>query len=242
MSTNTHFKSLKESYDKVGNKTWLGSDFVQSNLDLSRNIFTDESLSLRKPIPKNFDVYALLSGISFSEEFCSKLVDIQRDISEIINEKLHYWVLPANLGVEYCVFKWPDQKWDKSLSQIILNELAMLQNSTFQFSIKGIQINQDGCVIARGYDEGGMIFKIREHFKTNCPFLPKKQSGWAHVPIGRILEPVGTKKFGDLRQLVKNLSNDFIVSEEINTVKFVHEKRWYMEEKSILSKFHLKIE
>ena len=157
-----------------------------------------------------------------------------------INGRLHYWVLPENFGVEYCVFKWPDEKWDQTFSQIILNEISMLQNSTFQFIIKGIQINQDGCVIAKGFDEKGMIFNIREHFKTNISFLPKKQSGWAHVPIGRILEPIGTKKFGDLRRFVDKNSSDYFVSEEINKVKFVHEKRWYMEDKSIISEFLLK--
>ena len=237
---NEHFRYLKKSYENVGNKTWFGSDFIQSNLNSSMNLFTDESLAMRKPIPKSLEVYALLSGLSFSRAFCDKLVSIQQSISKIINGRLHYWVLPENFGVEYCVFKWPDEKWDQTFSQIILNEIAMLQNSTFQFIIKGIQINQDGCVIAKGFDEKGMIFKIREHFITNISFLPKKQSGWAHVPIGRILEPIGTKNFGDLRRFVDKHSNDFIVSEEINKVKFVHEKRWYMEEKSIISELLLK--
>jgi len=236
---NKHFRYLKKSYEDIGNKTWLGSDFIQSNLNSSRNLFTDESLALRKPIPKSLEVYALLSGLSFSKAFCNKLVGIQQAISDVINNKLHYWVLPENFGVEYCVFKWPDETWDQSWSHIIMNEISLLKNLSFQFFIQGIQINQDGCIIARGYDEEGIIFKIREHFKINFSFLPKKQSDWAHVPIGRILEPIGSKKFGDLRRLVQEVSNDFIISEEINTLKFVHERRWYMEEKSIISEFHL---
>lgn len=238
--TNTHFNSLKDSYDKVGNKTWLASDFKQSNLELSRNLFTDESLTSRKPIPKSLEVYALLSGLTFSKAFSNKLVSIQQDISDIINEKLHYWVLPQNFGVEYCVFKWPNEEWDKSRETVIKNELNTLDPPPFILNIKGIQINTDGCVIARGYDEEMTIFNIREHFKINLSFLPKKQSGWAHVPIGRILEPIGTKKFSDLRRFIKKLSNELIAKEEINSLKFVHEKRWYMEEKTILTNIHLK--
>jgi hypothetical protein len=231
---NNHFVYLKKSYEAVGSKTWIGRDFIQSNLNSSINLFTDESLAMRKPIPKNLEVYALLSGLSFSKVFCNKLIRIQQDISKIINNKLHYWVLPENFGVEYCVFKWPDEKWDKSWSDDIKNELSLLKIPSFKFIIQGIQINQDGCIIAKGYDEEGTIFKIREYFKNKFTFLPKKQSGWAHVPIGRILEPIGAKKFSELRGVAKKLSNKIIATEEINTLKFVHETRWYMEKKSII--------
>ena len=239
ISTNIHFQSLKESYDKVGNKTWLVSDFVQSNLDSSRSFFTNESLSSRKPIPKNFEVYALLSGLPFSKGFCNKLVHIQQNISKIINNKLHYWVQPQNFGVEYCVFKWPNEEWDESREAVIKNELNTLDYPPFILNIKGIQVNPDGCVIARGYDEERTIFNIREHIKNHLLFIPEKQSGWSHVPLGRILEPIGSKEFRNLKYLVDKLSNDLIASEKISTVKFVHETRWYMEEKSILSIFHI---
>lgn len=239
ISTNTHFQSLQDSYGKVGNRTWLESDFIQSNLDLSRNLFTAESLALRKPIPKSLEVYALLSGLPFSNAFCSKLVSIQQDISEIINNKLHYWVKPQNFGVEYCVFKWPNDKWDESWYPIIMNELSLLDDTSFQFFIQGIQVNPDGCVIARGYDKDGIIFNIRKLLKKNISFLAEKQSAWSHVPLGRILEPIGSKEFGDLKLFVEELYNVIIALEEINTVKFVHETRWYMEEKSILSTIHL---
>ncbi|NQU31739.1 MAG: hypothetical protein HQ521_00755 [Bacteroidetes bacterium] len=236
---NEHFIFLRQSYEDVGNKTWLNDDFKQNDLDISRDLFTDKSLALRKPVPKKLEVFALLSGLPFTEEFCINLVAIQDKISDILNNILQYWVLPSNFGVEYCVFKWPNEKWIDSRMRIIEKELSTLNYPPFRFSIKGIQINPDGCIIAKGYDKGRVIFNIRERLKANLTILPKRQSGWAHIPIGRILEPIGSKKFGDLRRLVKKLSNDLIASEEINTVKFVHETRWYMEEKSILSEFQL---
>tara|TARA_S200000501_G_scaffold240819_1_gene225659 strand:+ start:2337 stop:3101 length:765 start_codon:yes stop_codon:yes gene_type:complete len=237
---NEHFRYLKNSYSKVGNETWLNSDFIQSNLDTSINLFTKKSLKLQKPKPKNLEVYALLSGLSFSEKLCDKLMNFQKYISDIITDKLHYWVIPKNFGVEYCVFKWPDEKWDKSQSQIILNELSALQSPHFKLIVEGIQINRDGCVIAKGFDDEGIIFKIRKHLKNKIPFLPNRQSGWAHIPLGRILEPIGKKNFDELRQFINKHSDDFIFSEKINKIKFVHETRWYMEEKSIISEFLLK--
>jgi len=236
---NEHFKYLKRSYDEIGNKVWIESDFIQSNLNSSRKLFTDKSLALRKPTPKSFEVYALLSGLPFSKSFCDKLVKVQQDISEIIINRLHYWVKPQNFGVEHCVFKWPDEEWDKSREAVIKNELTTLDYPPFRLNIRGVQINPDGCVIAKGYDEKSTIFNIREHIKNHLLFIPEKQSGWSHVPLGRILEPIGSKEFRNLKYLVDKLSNDIIASEKISTVKFVHETRWYMEEKSILSIFHM---
>jgi hypothetical protein len=238
-SSDTHNLYLKKSYDGVGGSTWLNDDFIKSSLDISRNLFTTESLVLRQPKPKRLEVYALLSGLSFSNEFSAKLVAVQQNIAAVLCDCLHYWVLPSNFGVEYCVFKWPDEDWNDSWSTAIKQELSSLNNPAFKFTIHGIQINPDGCVIAKGYDEEGMIFKIRERLQTNLKYLPKKQSGWAHVPLGRILEPLGSSKFLELSHLISRLSDIFIVSDKINSVKFVHETRWYMEEKSILSEFQL---
>lgn len=238
-SSDTHYSYLKKSYDEVGRRTWQNDDFIKSSLDISRNLFTTESLVLRLPKPKNLEVYALLSGLPFSKAFSDKLVAVQQNIAAVIDDCLHYWVLPSNFGVEYCVFKWPEENWNESWSSDIKQELSLLDNPFFRFTIHGIQVNPDGCVIAKGYDDEAAIFNIRERLKANLTFLPKKQSGWAHVPIGRILEPLGSSKFSELARLINELSDVFIVSDEINSVKFVHETRWYMEEKSILSEFQL---
>jgi hypothetical protein len=237
---NAHYAYLKKSYNKVGSQTWENDDFINLALDSSRNLFNKESLELCKPKPKELEVYALLSGLPFSKKITNKLVSIQQNIDTILGDSLKYWVLPSNFGVEYCVFKWPDEIWkDKSKIFSINKELSMLNFSSFQFSIRGIQINPDGCIVAKGYDEDGMIFRIREHLKVNLEFLPKKQSGWAHIPIGRILEPLGVEKFSALESLINQLSDATIVSDEINSIKFVHETCWYMEEKIILSEFLL---
>jgi hypothetical protein len=231
---------LRKRYEEVGSKTWRGTDFSQADLNVSRNLFTSVSLKLRKPKPKQLEVYALLSGIPFRAEFSSKLIAVQQRISDILTDSLHYWVLPENLGVEYCVFKWPQEKWVESNSRVVNEELTTVRNKPFTLTIRGIQINPDGTVLARGYDEGGALFNIREQFMNNLDFIPKKQSGWAHVPMGRILEPIGSSKFKELSRLIKELSDLYITSEVIVSVKYVHETRWYMEEKSVLTEVILK--
>ena len=239
-SNDQHFSDLNCSYEQVGNKTWELDDFSSVTINRSRQLFTDESLLSRKPVPKELEVFALLSGIEFEREMTSKLIKLQEDLSTILQDSLHYWVSAENLGVEYCVFKWPDGEWHDTWVEPTNSALSSLKVSPFLFSIYGIQINADGCVIAKGYDEAASISNIRTTLKSNLDFFPEKQSRWAHVPMGRILEPVGSEKFERLRLFIANIKDQFIVASRLDSAKFVHETQWYMEEKEVLCELSFK--
>lgn len=236
---NEHFSKLRDAYRAVGERTWLATDFSDRDLDASRQLFTPESLQTRRPRPNALEVYALLSGVAFSQDFADRLVAVQRRISEVLGDCLHYWVAAENLGVEYCVFKWPKDVWDPRWGNTIDKALAALPTQAFQFHVKGVQINPDGCVVARGFDEHSEIFRARRLLRTALPFLPEKQSGWAHVPLGRILEPVGTERFTKLGHLMAELADESIASTRLDLMKFVHETRWYMEERETIAEYQL---
>jgi hypothetical protein len=196
-------------------------------------------LVARRPRPKKLEVIALLSGLPFCDDFTDKVVKAQQQISAVLGEGLRFWVAPENLGVEYCVFKWPTDSWGEERLGVIQNVLPLIRQPSYQFSIRGVQVNPDGCVVAKGFDEDAVIFRIREHLKVEIPFLPAKQSGWAHVPMGRILEPLGVERFAKLAHLISTMSDPPIATTEINSIKLVHETRWYMEEKTILAEYPL---
>ena len=122
-------------------------------------MFTKESLEERIPKPKRLEVYALLSGISFEHSLKSKLSKIQIEINNIIKENLKYFVLPDNLGLEHCVFKWPNEDWNETKEKIIIELLKIYPFEPFLLEIIGIQIHSDGCIIAKGYDKS-MRMKI----------------------------------------------------------------------------------
>lgn len=227
-------QSLKNSYKLVGQRVWSSNDFDTDKLVGSKSLFTNDSLLERKPIPKKLEVFALVSGVEFSYEFKKNILEVQSIIKQILSNKLYYLVRPENLGVEYCVFKWPDGPWDKAWLNDIYSVLSKLNMPCFQFSIYGIQIHQDGCIVAKGYDERSSIFRIRQLFKDNLKFLPEKQSSWAHVPLGRILEPIGQDIFEQLRTYVRKKNNCLIASQKITDAKLVHETQWYMERKKNL--------
>lgn len=239
-AVSSHIAGLRRAYQEVGQRTWLAPDFLESNLEISKALYTPESLVARRPRPKELEVFALVSGLPFPSEFATKLVEVQRGISALLGERLHYWVEPANFGVEYCVFKWPTDPWKQEWLGPIRDVLAASSKLAFHLDIGGVQINPDGCIVAKGFDEGSRLFEIREHLRTKILFLPKRQSSWAHVPLGRILEPLGLETFAKLAEFVRTIENQSIASTEIRSLKLVHETRWYMEERTILNEYPLR--
>ena len=234
-----HNLLLKQSYEEVGIRTWLKSDFQLEQLETSRNLFENHSLSIKTPVPRTLSVFALLSGQPFEKNVTDILTQAQEGISDILGDKCHYFVKPNNFGIEYCVFKWPDGPWKASWHEKIKNTIKKIPEKSFQLEINGLQINPDGCLLVKGFDENKSLFKIREYFQKSLPFLPTKQSNWAHIPIGRILEPVGLKKFKKLKAFSLNSEKTLNCKFLIDKLQYVHETRWYMEERTTLSSHQL---
>ena len=65
----SHYIALKKSYEKVGNEINNHDDFFNGDLLNSRKFFSKKSLQERKPIPIDVNVFAILSGISFENNF-----------------------------------------------------------------------------------------------------------------------------------------------------------------------------
>jgi len=225
---------LRASYSNVARKTWLHEDLQTGNLEVSRDLFTPESMARGSPRPKDLEVVALLAGLPFGADVCGPLRAIQEELSGVIGDALHYWVEPDNLGIEFCVFKWPDEPWYEEYRAIIEAAINDAQATAFRLAIGGVQINPDGCVVACGYDPDGVFFSVREQMKAALPFLPKRQSGWAHIPVGRILEPVGKERFAALSKLAEHLVDTPVVETMIDSIKLIRETRWYMEERTVM--------
>ena len=228
------YEALNQEYDKIGRLTWAERDFCSEFLESSRSLFTPTSLSLKTPEPKELEVFALVSGLEFSIQLQNLVLQIQFEIDQIIGLTTRYWVKPKNLGVEYCVFKWPTDNWDSARTEVVLEVLRKTQFEKFNLVIGGIQINRDGCVILKGFDENKSLSNLRGNLRGQVNFLPKKQSNWAHVPIGRILDPIGGCNFDALRDYISRHNTEYIHTELINDAKFVHERQWYMEKRDIL--------
>tara|TARA_Y100000591_G_C21760549_1_gene659864 strand:+ start:448 stop:1161 length:714 start_codon:yes stop_codon:yes gene_type:complete len=224
---------LQNSYNSVGKKVFNINSLSQNLIQESIDLFTIESLKNKTPRPIDVDVYTLVSGLPFSRVLIDTLLNIENDIMKELQRTLCYWVKPENLAVEYCVFKWPKDNWKNSWLEEITNFLDKKHYKAFDFKISGIQLHEDGCIIAKGFDDG-FIRNIRSDIMNNLKFLPNKQSNWAHIPLGRILEPVPENVFFKVKQIIRSLSNINICEENVIDAKLIHETRWYMEKRETL--------
>ena len=133
--------------------------------------------------------------------FLSEVVSAQKQVKEAKDKGADIVIMLAHLGIPYN----RQDEFEKFMSRLSKDEKLEkskgLNAMELAHLVEGVDVIVTGG-IAKGYDEKGMIFKIRKHLQNNLRFLPKKQSGWAHIPIDRILEPIGSKKFTILCQIL----------------------------------------
>jgi hypothetical protein len=226
-------KKQRPNYDEVSSKTWVYSDLKEKNLKFSRSLFEFKNKIIT---PKKLEVLALLSGLPFSKILTHRILSTQKEISKIIGDSKHYWVKKNNLGLEYCVFKWPNEKLDQPDVKKILKFVSKLNIEKFNVFFDGCQLNPDGCIVIKGFDLSKNILNLRDTISKNISFLSKKQSNWFHIPIGRILEPVGKKNFLKLKKFFDINNEGWGHYEKIKNIKLIYEYQWYMTDRKTLLK------
>jgi hypothetical protein len=224
-------KNQKPNYDEVSSKTWIYTDLKEDNLKFSNSLFEFKKKII---VPKRLEVLALLSGLPFSKTLTYKILYIQKEIDKIIGDTKRYWVKKNNLGLEYCVFKWPEEKLNQSQIRKISKFVSKINIQKFNILFDGFQLNPDGCVVVKGFDVSKNIINLRDSISKNISFLPKKQSNWFHIPIGRILEPVGKNNFLKLKNFFNRNRDGWGHYEKIKNIKLIHEYQWYMKDRKTL--------
>lgn len=237
---NSHHQFLEKSYQLVGSKINDIKDFNPDDLKGSRSLFNTKQANQKIFNPISVNVFAVLSGISFSEEFLQLIEKIQSNIKNIILDKDFYFVEPKNLGVEFAILKWPDDTLPTNSIEEATSILQDLNLKSFLLNIFGIQIHIDGCIILKCYDEDRSLFVVREKLLSGIKDIPSKQSNWAHIPLGRVLEPIGQSKMAQLKRLIQEIDVELDYKLLIDSIHLVHEKQWYMKDKDYIFTKELK--
>ena len=159
-------RELSSKYDLVWERYAQSGYFDVNQLEKSRELFDELSIQKGKPETKFLDVYAMIGGLPFDTSTKTKLCRIQKDICLILENRLSYFVESDCLAVEFCVLKWPSETIAKSILNDAMIELNKFSHPSFNLKIQGVQIHTDGCIVARGYDEG-YLRNIRRHFQSS---------------------------------------------------------------------------
>ena len=224
-------KHLEAAYHEVYTKTLKQKKFSEIQLNRSRNLFNyDEKEKIY--IPRRLRVDALVAGISFSLDLQNFCTNVQKQIDDIIETRHRYWVQPENLGLEYLVTRWPEQRsLSKKNEQAFISLLEGMRLKKFDLFLRGFQVNPDGCIVMRGY-AGENLMLVRQHAREQLSWIPSRQSEWAHVPLGRILEDISPRRRSDLISLCNKSFRSAHFIEPIESIHYVKERQWYMEDKS----------
>lgn len=224
--------NLELRYQEIKQRFEALSDFAEEELARSRNLFDLENSQV---IPKRFEVWTSLVGLPLTEHLTQRF---QRIIQEIIKQlpasTRFYSVLPQHYHWEVFIIKRPEETVDSErLQQVPQHVQAVLRHyPAFTLTYRGFLITTDGTIIVKGY---GNFDELRHQLRQEVPFASLQQSQLGHVSLGRILDAVGDRVFAQLKHLVQNSQNEIYGELEVTSVKYVHERQWYMEQREIIA-------
>lgn len=208
------------------------SDFSEEKLARSRNLFYLENFQV---VPRKFEVWTSLVGLPLPNHLTQNFQTIAKRITEQLPANTRFYqVLPQNYHWEVFIIKRPDEDVDgESLRKVpaILGKV-LCNHPPFVLSYRGFLITTDGTIIVKGY---GNFDELRAKFRQEIPFASLQQSRLGHISLGRILDPVGSQAFTELKRLVQDSHNEFYGELKVSALKYVHESQWYMEEREVIA-------
>jgi len=203
------------------------SSLTLDDVQPSRDLFISDSLSILRPKPKDLDLICLVVGLPLYADLISYAANIQDDISALLDDTLAYLVKPQSLAIEVCVLKWhTDQTCHVNLAEFI-EFLDSYHFESFKAIFNGFQFHSDGAIVLRGIETSGLLATLRSEITHLFPRIPKIQSKWFHVPLGRILDSVPERTFMSLKDKCVESHSRFSKEFSINRLHLVHEHSWY---------------
>ena len=225
MELDWRYQEIQKTFEEL-------EDFSEEELSLSRNLFHLETAQV---VPRKFEVWTSLVGLPLPNHLTQNFEKLANRITERLpSNKRFYKVLPKNYHWELFIIKRPDEEVDEeSLQKVpeILREVLCSQ-PPLTISYRGFLITTDGTIIIKGY---GDFEELRSQLRQKIPFASLQQSRLGHVSLGRLLDPIGSQYFTELKGLVQNSQNEFYGELEVNSVKYVHERQWYMENREVVA-------
>ena len=229
-------QNLTERYEAIKTSFQRLSDFSAEDLESSRALFETSTFI---PTPRRFDVWTCICGLPVSYALTTRLRALVGSVQALLPPGTRtYWVDPRNYHCEILVIKRPDEEvpepWLRETATI-LDRVSAVQ-PPFVIVYEGLVITPDGTVIAQGY---GQLDELRSRLRASVPVASPRQSNLAHISLGRILDPIGQPQFAVLQAFVKASQGEPCGTLWVDTVKYVHERQWYMEDRDVVGTFRL---
>jgi len=218
-------------YELISDQTRRLSDFSVSDLERSRRFFDLASPGLPA---LRFDVITCVVGLPLPVPLQRAFVDQQNAILRVIPAATRvYRVAPACLHWEAHIVK----RFDEPDPPVAIDDLAravgvaVRETRAFSIDFAGFFVSPEGTVCFQGLGEWDVL-RGRLGEQLGCSSAHQLDTG--HVSAARILDPIGSSAFSQLVALRDSSQGDHYGTLVVDEVKLVLERRWYMEDHTVV--------
>jgi len=219
-------------YDQINARTSACDDFDETQLEGSRQYFDLASPRLRT---RSFDVLTCLVGLQIPSALQSALGSRVDEILSILPQSARVYRvnLPLLHWESHIVRRPGEPEPPFPLDQVAdCFAVAVSDSRSFQIAYRGFFVAPDGTIAFQGY---GTTDQLRSHLSEAMPFSSLHQNKTAHISVARILDPIGPDAFHRLLAMRSASDHDDVLGVlPVREVKLVSERRWYMEDYTIL--------
>ena len=223
--------AARARYDQIADQTRRLSDLRVSDLERSRRFF---DLSAPGLPTRRFDVVTCVVGLSLPVELQRALVDRRTAILGLVPAATRvYRVAPARLHWEAHIVK----RFDEPAPPVPIDDLAegvrnaVSDTRPFPIEFAGFFVSPEGTVCFQGLGEWDEL-RRRLGDQLGCSSAHQLDTG--HVSAARILDPIGSSAFSQLVALRDASQGDHYGTLVVDEVKLVLERRWYMEDHTVV--------
>lgn len=235
--------TLDSRYRDIQARVAKMSDFSEQSLAPSRQLFdfvpSPQAPNQRCAIPRRFEVWTNLVGLPLPSDLTQAFQEIWHSVTKGLSPHHRvYAVQPHTYHWEVFIVKRPDETVTPQQLQDSGDRIQHILASQppFPLTYRGFLITPDGTVLVKGYGE---FDDLRHRLRSAVPWASAQQSQLGHISLGRLLDPVGPTYFATLNQQIQEAWDQEYGTLTVDTVKWVHESQWYMEDHTVLKTFSL---
>lgn len=215
--------------------------------DVAQSRFYFDFDNSADPTPKLFSTFGVVALLPMAVEIQEELQRAWDHSMALLNHPLAYGVEPPNRHVELILFSRPEEQLPERVIYESIEKsyekIRVKPTQAFTVTFQHPFMTPDGTIVVPGYPSPTSAvddFRKVVRDAVGEGNIPKRQSQWLHISLGRVLEPLTNKRLEPFLRECQEFWGKPIVDLAINRVLWTHEKQWYMLKRDVLHEVHLR--
>jgi len=223
--------AARARYERISAETRALPDFQPEDLERSRRLVDVASPTLAT---RAFDVVTCVVGLPLPDRLAGAFAaELDQVLALLPSATRVYRVAPSRLHWEVLVVRRPGEPAPRrSVAELAAAvRRAAASAAPFTIDFTGFFVSREGAVCFQGL---GAWDPLRGALRAQLPESSADQLVTGHVSAARILDPVGPDAFAALLARRDAADHTAYGHLRVGAVKLVVERRWYMEDRSVV--------